>query len=76
MQTTIDIDEDILQAARDRAEATGRTPGEVISELARMALATQRYEQLPRRNGFPQLDLDPSIVITPELIEDILNDDD
>ena len=76
MQTTLDIDNDILQAARDQANATGRTIGEVISELARFALAAQRVDRLPRQNGFPQLDFDPTIVVTPELVDQILNEAD
>ena len=38
MRTTLDIDEDILSAAKELAKAEGRTMGEVISDLARRAL--------------------------------------
>jgi hypothetical protein len=38
MRTTLDIDEDVLAAARELARADGRTMGEVISDLARRAL--------------------------------------
>ena len=38
MRTTLDIDEDVLQAAKERARRENRTAGEVISELARAAL--------------------------------------
>lgn len=38
MRTTLDIAEDVLQAAKDRARREGRTAGEVISDLARAAL--------------------------------------
>jgi hypothetical protein len=38
MRTTLDIDDDILAAAKDLARAEGRTMGHVISELARRAL--------------------------------------
>jgi hypothetical protein len=40
MRTTLDIAEDVLQAARERARRERRTIGEVISELARRALTT------------------------------------
>jgi len=76
MQTTIDIDEDILQAARNRADVTGRTTGEVISELARFALVSQGIERLPTLHGFPQIDFDPTIVVTPELVDQILDEGD
>ena len=38
MRTTLDIDEDVLQAAKERARRENKTAGEVISELARAAL--------------------------------------
>jgi hypothetical protein len=74
MQTTIDIDEDILQAAAERSRVTGQTPGEIISGLARFAMELDRVEKLPKRNGFPQLEFDPTISVTPELIDQILNE--
>lgn len=39
MRTTIQLDEDVLAAARALAEREGRTLGEVVSELARKGLA-------------------------------------
>lgn len=39
MRTTLDIADDVLQAARERAQREGRTDGEVISELVRQSLA-------------------------------------
>jgi hypothetical protein len=74
MQTTIDIDEDILQAATERARATGQTPGEIISGLARFAMELDRVDRLPKRNGFPQLEFDPTISVTPKLIDRILDE--
>ncbi len=38
MRTTLDIANDVLQAAKERARREGKTAGEVISELARSAL--------------------------------------
>ena len=38
MRTTLDIADDVLQAAKERARREGRTAGDVISELARAAL--------------------------------------
>jgi hypothetical protein len=35
MRTTLDIAEDVLQAAKERARRENKTAGEVISELAR-----------------------------------------
>ncbi len=38
MRTTLDIDNDVLSAAKERARREKKTTGEVISELARRAL--------------------------------------
>jgi hypothetical protein len=38
MRTTLDISNDVLQAAKERARRENKTTGEVISELARSAL--------------------------------------
>ena len=40
MRTTLDIDDDVMQAARERARRERKTIGEMISELARRALTT------------------------------------
>lgn len=40
MRTTLDIDEDVLRAAKELARRSKSTAGAVISELARKALAT------------------------------------
>jgi hypothetical protein len=38
MRTTLNISDDVLLAAKERARREGRTAGEVISELARESL--------------------------------------
>jgi hypothetical protein len=38
VRTTLDIDDDVLQAAKERARAEGKTAGQVVSELIRQAL--------------------------------------
>ena len=38
MRTTLDIADDVLTAAKERARRENKTAGEVISELARAAL--------------------------------------
>jgi hypothetical protein len=57
MRTTLDIDEDVLQAAKELAEVRGSTAGKVLSELARKALAPAGRTRL--RNGVPLLDRRP-----------------
>ncbi len=38
MRTTLDIDDDVLRAAKERARVEGKTAGQVMSELARESL--------------------------------------
>lgn len=42
MRTTLDIADDVLQAAKERAQREKKTIGEMISELARRALTTSQ----------------------------------
>ena len=51
MRTTLTLAEDVYQAAKTLAEGSGRTLGEVISELARRGLQPQ-IEQ-GRDQGLP-----------------------
>jgi hypothetical protein len=54
MRTTLDIDDDVLQAAKEIAAAEGRTAGKVLSELARKGLTPVR-QKVRVRNGVPLL---------------------
>lgn len=78
MRTTLDIDDDVLQAAKERARRDKKTTGEVISELARSALTTPPqglaarlpkavygFRPFPKRGG----------VVTNELIDKLREDD-
>jgi len=53
MRTTLDIDDDVLQAARELAQNRRKTTGQVISDLARQALAPAGRRAV--RNGVPLL---------------------
>jgi hypothetical protein len=78
MRTTLDIANDVLQAAKERARREKKTTGEVISELARSALtappggpsvrepkARYGFRPFPKRGG----------VVTNELIDTLREDD-
>lgn len=54
MRTTLDIDEDVLEAAKQIAAVRSTTAGRVLSELARQAL-TPTQEQPAVLNGVPLL---------------------
>ena len=51
MRTTLDLDDDLLQVAKQLARQRGATLGQVISELARQALEPKSPPRL--RNGVP-----------------------
>lgn len=53
MRTTLDIDDDILQAVKELAVLRGATAGQTLSALARQALA--RPQAAGTRNGVPVL---------------------
>jgi hypothetical protein len=46
MRTTLDIDDDVLAAAKERGRAEGKTAGQIISDLARQAL-TKPHNEFP-----------------------------
>ena len=63
MRTTLDIDDDILMAAKELAKSAHKTAGQIISELVRKSLtatptyaveepkATYGIRPFPRRGG-------------------------
>jgi hypothetical protein len=78
MRTTLDIDDDVLQAAKEIGRREKRTAGEVISALARTALtappapaaarepaAVYGVRPFPPRGG----------IVTNELIDSLREDD-
>lgn len=65
MRTTLDIDDDILQAAKEIAANRATTAGRVLSDLARRALEPRRGARV--RNGVPLLPRRPKGVARPTL---------
>jgi len=58
MRTTLDIEDDVLQAAKELAQREGGTAGQVISTLARRGLALPTAGRKNRsgvRGGVPML---------------------
>jgi hypothetical protein len=70
MRTTLDLDEDVLQAAKELAAIRGTTAGKIVSELARKALEPGRAAR--SRNGVPLLPRRPSGARRPTMA--LLND--
>ena len=57
MRTTLELDDDLLASARELARKDGVTLGQLISALARQALATKAPQKV--RNGFLLFDPKP-----------------
>jgi hypothetical protein len=53
MRTTLDLDLDVLQAAKEIAATRGVSAGQVVSDLVRKALAAPKAAKI--RNGVPLL---------------------
>ncbi len=68
MRTTLQIDEDVFQAARSLARAEHKTLGQVLSELARKGLAPKAPER--KRGAFPTFEVPRSAPpITLEMVQ-------
>ena len=77
MRTTLDIADDVLLAAKERARRENKTAGEVISELARQALTApspNTVAEPPAVYGFKPF-ASRGRVITNELIDRLRSDD-
>ena len=79
MRTTLDIAEDVLQAAKERARREGRTAGEVISELARAALTAAPARSAKANEPRSRYGIRPfprrGNIVTNELIDKLREDD-
>jgi hypothetical protein len=76
MRTTVDLDEDILRAAKDLARDRSQTLGQVLSELVRKGLAPsgKPYEV---RNGVPILPRLPGgRPVTSQHVKELLESED
>ena len=58
MRTTLTLDDDILLAVKERARRENRTAGQVLSDLARLAL-TQQMAAEPRNDSTTFLGFEP-----------------
>jgi Arc/MetJ family transcription regulator len=74
MRTTLDIDDDVLAAAKELATSQKSTVGQVLSDLARTAMTRAAEKQPKYRNGFRLLPRTGK-VITSELIEKLMEEE-
>ena len=67
MRTTIDLEDDVLFAAKELARQRGTTIGRVLSDLARQSLT--RQAPVTTRDGLPLFPVQPNAgVVTLELV--------
>ena len=70
MRTTLDIEEDVLLAAKEIARQRGTTVGRVLSELARQSLT--RKSPVSKKNDLPLFPVRPDAgIITLELVNQL-----
>ena len=78
MRTTLDIDDDVLRAAKDLARREKKTAGAVISELVRKALGGAP-DSAPAREAKPLYGFRPfprrGGIVTNDLIDTLREDD-
>ena len=75
MRTTIDIDEDVLNVAKDLAREAHQSLGRALSELARKSLHKEMAPSLVR-NGVPLLSIRPdSRPVTSQIVAELLEMD-
>lgn len=71
VRTTLDLDDDILQAAKEMAETRRTTAGKIVSELVRKALQAPATK-VRVRNGVPLIPRRPGApVMTMKLVNEL-----
>jgi hypothetical protein len=79
MRTTLDIDDDILQAAKELARVENKTAGQVLSELARKGLTEPgggtNAGQFKIVDGIPVIPA-RGAVVTKELVDRLIEEED
>jgi hypothetical protein len=74
VRTTVDIDDDVLSAARSLARSERRSIGTVLSNLARRGLRPPAPSSVGT-GGFPVFDVESGRPITSEMVRASLADE-
>jgi hypothetical protein len=75
VRTTLDIDEDVLNAAKELATLRKTTAGKILSELARRALRP-KVGAVATRNGVPLLPpREDARPVSPKDVERLLDEE-
>jgi non-ribosomal peptide synthetase component F len=78
MRTTLDIEDDVLQAAKEMAARERSTAGGVLSRLARAGLnrtASKAGKQRTVRNGVPVFSARPGEIVTLEHVQKLMDEE-
>jgi hypothetical protein len=76
MRTTLEIDDDILEAAREMARLRNQGIGRAISELARRGLMTNPSPARELQFGIPVWKHDPgAVAVTSEMVRRLAEDE-
>ena len=76
MRTTLDIDDAVLAAAKEIAQASNSSTGAVISELARKGLSQASGQAERRVSGFPVFSIaNNAAALTSATVKSILADE-
>ena len=73
MRTTLNIDDDVLRAAKEIARLRGSTAGAILTELARESLERRQPAKVPAvRNGVPLLPVRPGVgIVSPDAVRSL-----
>ena len=73
LRPTIDLEEDVLLAAKEIAQRRGQSMGKVVSDLVREALTV--HDDIEERNGVPLFPVQSgATVVTTELVNQLLDE--
>lgn len=75
MRTTLDIEDDVLLAAKELATKERTSIGATISRLARKGLVGRLAARIEIRNGVPVFPGRPGEVVTVEHVQRLLDED-
>lgn len=76
MRTTLEIDDDVMQAAREIARLKNQGIGRAISDLARKGLVPNTLPTIKLEHGIPVIQHGPgAITITNEMVRNLLEEE-
>jgi len=76
MRTTLEIDDDVMQAARELARLKNQGIGRAISDLARRGLVPDASPVVELKDGIPVWKHGPgAVAVTSEMVRNLADDE-